>query len=105
MIGDEFVERAEFQFRRVRPSRKILRLPVEGARVVCSDKVRGLSTLKTRTKEQTDAMRPHLKTLILCTLAYALVFQTPYASAQRRTQPMSKTNTAARSLQKLLEDE
>jgi prolyl oligopeptidase len=56
-------------------------------------------------------MRPHLKTLILCTLAAALAFQTAPATAQRRagvrkgTQAMSNTNEAASALQKLLEDE
>jgi len=50
-------------------------------------------------------MRPRLKTLTLCALATALVFQSaPAAAAQRRTRPVSNNN-AARALQKLLEDD
>jgi uncharacterized protein (DUF885 family) len=56
-------------------------------------------------------MRPRGKTLILYTLAAALVFQSVPAAGQRRaptqnrTQTMTNTNTAARPLQKLLDDE
>src|ERR1044071_5063686 len=51
-------------------------------------------------------MRPHFKTFTLCALAAALVFQTAPAAAQRRnTQAMRNTDTAARALQKLLDDE
>jgi uncharacterized protein (DUF885 family) len=49
-------------------------------------------------------MRPHVKTLILCTLAAALAFQPFDAAAQRRAQPM-KNNDAARALRKLIDDE
>ena len=48
-------------------------------------------------------MRPRLKTLTLCALAAALVFQSVPAAAQQRTQSMN--NNAARALQRLLEDE
>jgi uncharacterized protein (DUF885 family) len=50
-------------------------------------------------------MRPRGKTLILCALAAALVFQTSPATAQRRTQSMNNTNAPTRALQKLLDDE
>ena len=56
-------------------------------------------------------MRPRGKTLILYTLAAALVFQSVPAAGQRRaptqnrTQSMNNTNTAARSLRKLLDEE
>jgi uncharacterized protein (DUF885 family) len=56
-------------------------------------------------------MRPRGKSLILYTLAAALVFQSVPAAGQRRaptqnrTQSMNNTNTAARSLQKLLDEE
>lgn len=49
-------------------------------------------------------MRPRFKTLTLCALAFALVFQSTPASAQRRAQSANK-NDAARALQRLLEDE
>ncbi|HVF67473.1 MAG TPA: DUF885 family protein, partial [Pyrinomonadaceae bacterium] len=48
-------------------------------------------------------MRPRSKTLTLCALAAALVFQSAPAAAQRRAQSMN--DAAARSLQRLLEDE
>jgi uncharacterized protein (DUF885 family) len=49
-------------------------------------------------------MRPRLKTLTLCALAAALAFQSAPAAAQRRAQTANDTD-AARSLEKLLEDE
>ena len=49
-------------------------------------------------------MRPLLKTLTLCALAAALVFQSAPAAAQRRAQTPNNAD-AARALQRLLEDE
>src|SRR3954464_4398132 len=79
--------------------------------VVFSGSSANFPSLLSRTKEQRNAMRPHVKTLILCTLAAALAFQSTPSEAQRRagvregTQAMNNTNAATRSLQKLLEDE
>src|SRR3954471_20101691 len=72
--------------------------------VVFSDAFERLPNLLSPTKEQTNAMRPRLKTLTLCALAAALAVQSAPAAAQRRTQSMNNSN-ASRALQTLLEDD